>query len=34
MSPSTYCVLNRLATIWNMRLALAIAGGDGALLDI
>ena len=34
MSPSTYCALNRLATMWNVRLVLAIGGRDGVDFDI
>src|SRR4029453_5968193 len=34
MSPSTYCVLKRLATMWNVRLALPIGGRDGVDFDI
>src|SRR4029077_6808361 len=29
MRPSTYCALNRLATMWNAPLALSVGGRDG-----
>src|SRR5215831_16594028 len=34
MSPSTYCALNRLATTWNVRLALTFSGRDDGDFDI